>query len=95
MTSSARTLGLFFCLVGAIGPCFAAPPLVSASREGYSLSFPSQPRLVWKNLNAGVRIDGRWLNLSDFRSCQWASRVLRCVGDPPLKTFELNVTVKP
>jgi alpha-galactosidase len=82
-------------LLAAVGPCFAAAPSVTAGRQSYSLSFPLRPGLAWKNLTAGVRVDGRWLNLSDFRSCQFASGVLRCAGNPPVKTFELRFKEAP
>ena len=51
----------------------------------FDLALPS-----WKGLTAGVKVNRRWIRLSDFPSCAWTPGTLSCEGVPPLKSFQLR-----
>ncbi len=85
------------CGAGQASAVPKSPGFAVTFNEGtrqYLLSSPATPAITWRGITAGVKVDGAWLQLADFRACVWQASgghsVLVCQGRAPLETLRVE-----
>ncbi|MCL5743370.1 MAG: alpha-galactosidase [Acidobacteria bacterium] len=87
-----RKARLLFLMLAA--PAWAAPASVAfdAASRTYSLVFNGAA--PWRGISTAVKLDGKWLRLSDFAACEWhpapSGGAIVCRGAAPLRHLSLT-----